>query len=69
MQCEICKNPKLGLGVAAVIFALMALAHAFRLLMNCSITINGQEIPLLVSIIAMVMAGLMSYWMWMLRKE
>jgi hypothetical protein len=48
--------------VAAVIFALVALAHAARLAWAVPITIGEQSIPLSVSWVGLILAGMLSLW-------
>lgn len=48
--------------VAAAIFALVALAHAARLLWAVPITIGGQAIPMSLSWAGLVLAGMFSLW-------
>ena len=43
--------------LAAAIFALMALAHLYRLLSPFPVTVGGTEIPQWVSIAALVVTG------------
>jgi len=63
------KNKSLGLTVSSIIFALVAIVHVVRLLTNFSVTVNGQEIPLLVNVIGLAVTGFMSYWLWTLRSS
>ena len=52
--------------IAAIIFALMALAHAYRLITHFQITVGSQSIPMAVSWIALAVTGLLAV---MLYKE
>jgi hypothetical protein len=47
--------------IAAVIFALVALLQALRIFMGWSVVIGGWSAPMLVSWIAIVVAGSLSY--------
>ena len=52
--------------IAAAIFALMALVHLYRLFTHFRIVVGSHEIPMWVSIVALVIAVLLS---WMLCRE
>ena len=52
--------------IAAAIFALMALVHLYRLFTHFRIVVGSHEIPMWVSIVALVIAALLS---WMLCRE
>ena len=49
---------------ALVIFALVAIAHLLRLLLGWSITFNGTEIPMWVSIVALVIFAGLAVGLW-----
>ena len=63
------KNKNLGLSIASIIFGLVAIVHASRLLWHFSIAFNGQELPLYFNIIGLLVAGYLSVWMWSLRSS
>jgi hypothetical protein len=48
-------------GVAAIIFALVALLHLLRLVLGWSIVIEGWTVPMWLSWIGLVVAGGLSY--------
>ena len=52
--------------IASAIFALMSLAHLYRLFTNFQIVIGSHVIPMWVSIAGIVIAGGLS---WMLCRE
>jgi len=60
------KSSVLGLRVASVVFGLMSLAQLARLLIRPLVLVAGHEIPLWPSVIAMVVLGGLSLWMWKL---
>lgn len=66
-MCFMSKNTHLGLTVSSLVFGLVAILHASRLLMHFSLTFNGQEVPLLVNVIALLLTAYLSIWMWTLR--
>ncbi len=60
------KSSVLGLRVASVVFGLMSLVQLSRLLLRFQVLIAGHEMPLWPSVIAMVVLGGLSLWMWKL---
>ena len=69
MNCPLCTNKKLGLTVAALIFAIVGLLHLLRIITHMAVSLNGNEIPFAASWIALIGASLLSYWMWSLRNQ
>jgi hypothetical protein len=55
-----------GLYVAALIFAVVALGHAVRLLTQAKVVVAAYSIPMGISWVALVVAGSLSIWMWRL---
>ena len=49
---------------AVVIFAIVALMHVLRLLLGWDVTIAGTEIPMWVSVAALVIAGGLAIGLW-----
>jgi len=60
------KSQKTGLLVASVVFMLVALAHAFRLVHPFSVMIGSQPFGRMWSLIAVVVALVLSIWLGML---
>ena len=56
----------LGLRVAGTIFGLMCLGQLLRLLTRASLLVANYSIPLWASAIAVVVAGSLSVWLWIL---
>jgi hypothetical protein len=54
---------KAPLYVAGTIFGLIALIHLYRLYSHFSIIIGTTEVPSWVNVVAAVVAGGLSYWM------
>jgi len=50
--------------LAAALFALMALAHAYRLATNCEVAIGGNVLPLWVSWIGLALTALLAVMLW-----
>lgn len=55
-----------GLRVAAVIFALVCIAHILRVVTQVDIMIAGRELPMWINMVGVVIAGTLSLWMWRL---
>jgi hypothetical protein len=55
-----------GLKVAAVIFAIFALFHVVRLLNQVQVLVGDHQIPMGLSYMALIIAALLSVWMWRL---
>ena len=56
----------IGLRVAGVIFGLMGLGQLARLLIRPEILVAGYQMPLWPSMLAVVILGVLSFWMWKL---
>ena len=60
-------NPQIiGLRVSGTVFGLMSLAQLVRLLIRPDILVAGHTIPLWPSVLAFVILGGLSFWMWKL---
>jgi len=57
-----------GLRVASAFFAIFALAHIVRLVKQAQVMFGSTEIPMSVSVIALIVAGGLSIWMWRLSS-
>jgi hypothetical protein len=57
-----------GLRVASVIFALFALGHLVRLVKQAQVTVGTYQVPMWVSVIALIIASILSIWMWRLSS-
>jgi hypothetical protein len=55
-----------GLKVAAVIFAVFALGHLIRLFNHAQVLVGDHQIPMGLSYVALIVAALLSVWMWRL---
>jgi hypothetical protein len=58
----------LGLRVAGTMFGLMALAQLLRLVMRPEVLVAGHPMPLWPSVLAFVILGGLSLWMWKLAR-
>ena len=63
------KNERIALLVAAVLFALSAIGHIWRILGNVPVTFNGDPIPLWYSVFAGIVALAMAFWMGLILKS
>ena len=50
--------------LAAILFALIALAHAYRLAKACDVEVSGYPIPMWLSAVGMVVAALLAVMLW-----
>jgi hypothetical protein len=57
-----------GLRVASVVFGLMAIAQLGRLLVRAEVLVAGYSMPLWPSVLALVILGGLSVWMWKLAR-
>jgi len=58
----------LGLRVAGIIFAIFALGHLLRLIIQAEVLVAGNQIPMWVSVVALIIAGGLSLWLWRLSS-
>ena len=62
-------SQKTGLRVASLIFGLMCLIHIYRLLFShFTVQIGSHQLPILGSVVAVIVAGGLSIWMWRLSS-
>ena len=54
---------KTALITSGVVFALLAISHAVRLLSPVEILINGKVLPLIISLVSSILLALLSIWM------
>jgi hypothetical protein len=57
-----------GLRVASVVFGLMALAQLVRLVIRPEVLVAGHPMPLWPSVLAFIILGGLSLWMWNLAR-
>jgi hypothetical protein len=57
-----------GLRVASVVFALMVIAQLVRLVIRPEVLVAGHPMPLWPSVLAFIMLGGLSLWMWTLAR-
>ncbi|HKE46156.1 MAG TPA: hypothetical protein VKB41_16595 [Steroidobacteraceae bacterium] len=58
-----------GLRVAGTIFAIVCIAHIWRLVAHAAILVAGYPIPTWPSILGAIVAGFLSVWMWRLASS
>jgi hypothetical protein len=61
-------SQKTGLRVASIVFALFALGHILRLINHAQVMVGTHHISMGVSVIALIVAALLSIWMWRLSS-
>jgi hypothetical protein len=61
-------SQRTGLRVAAVIFAIFAIGHVVRLFKHAKVMVATHQIPLEVSWVALIIAAVLSIWMWRLSS-
>lgn len=62
-------SPAQGLRVASIIFGLIGLGHLGRLLARIPVHLGNYAIPMWPSVIALIVAGALSIWMWRLSSH
>jgi hypothetical protein len=50
--------------LAAALFAIMALAHLYRLVRGCEVVVSGTMIPIWVSVVGLIVAAGMAAMLW-----
>jgi hypothetical protein len=50
--------------IAAVVFAIVAVAHLLRLIFQFPLVIGGFLVPLWINVIALIIAGLLAVMLW-----
>ncbi len=58
-----------GLRVASVIFGLMAIAQLGRIAMRPEVIVAGHSLPLWPSMVAVIVLGGLSVWLWKLTRS
>jgi hypothetical protein len=57
-----------GLRAESVVFGLMAIAQLARLLIRPEVVVAGYSMPLWPSVLALIILGGLSLWMWKLAR-
>jgi len=63
------KSQILGLRVAGTIFALVCLAHLWRIITQADVLIAGWQMPVWLNVVGVLIAGGLSLWMWRLSAR
>lgn len=62
-------NPEItGLRVTGIVFGLMALAQFTRLVIHAKLFVAADQMPLLPRMLAFIILGALSVWMWTLAR-
>jgi uncharacterized membrane protein YecN with MAPEG domain len=62
-------SQRAGLRVASVIFGVVAIAHIVRLFKHAPITFGSHTVPMSLSWVALIVAGVLCIWMWKLSAS
>jgi hypothetical protein len=62
-------SPRAGLRLASLIFGIMCLAHAWRLFAKFDIRLGTHNVPMSLSVVAVIVAGTLSIWLWKLSNK
>jgi hypothetical protein len=62
------KSQITGLRVASVVFGLMAIAQLARILIRPEVLVAGHSMPLWPSVLAFIILGGLSFWLWKLTR-
>jgi hypothetical protein len=62
-------SQRTGLRVASILFAIFAIGHLVRLIMNVQVTVGTHTIPMGVSWIALIVAAILCIWLWRLSSR
>jgi hypothetical protein len=65
---DIMNSQTTGLRVAGIVFGLMAIAQLVRLVIRPEVLVAGYSMPLWPSVVAFVILGGLSLWMWKLAR-
>jgi hypothetical protein len=57
-----------GLRVASIVFGLIAIGQLARLVMRPEVLVAGSPMPLWPSVMAFIILGALSLWMWKLTR-
>ncbi|MGZ4967346.1 MAG: hypothetical protein ACXV97_09230 [Chthoniobacterales bacterium] len=52
-----------------MIFALVTLAHGWRLIKGSEVIVGSHHLPLMLSVVAVVVGAILSIWMWKLSSR
>ncbi|HEX6376360.1 MAG TPA: hypothetical protein VFZ91_11645 [Allosphingosinicella sp.] len=50
--------------IAAIMLAILALAHLYRLIVGLAVVVNGTNVPQWISAVAAVVAGVLALMVW-----
>lgn len=62
-------SQRTGLRVASLVFAIFALGHIVRLFNHARVTFGSYDIPMGVSVVALIIAGTLCIWLWRLSSR
>jgi len=59
----------IGLRAASIVFGLIAIAQLMRLITHPAVFVAGSPMPLWPSVLAFIIMGALSLWMWTLTRR
>jgi hypothetical protein len=62
-------SPRTGLRVASLVFAIFALGHVARLINQAPVTVGAWDVPMAVSVVALIVGAALSIWLWRLSAR
>jgi hypothetical protein len=62
------KSQITGLRVASLVFGLMAIAQLARIVIRPEVLVAGHPMPLWPSVLAFIILGGLSFWLWKLTR-
>ena len=62
-------SPATGLRLASLLFAIFAIGHIIRLIGHVQVAVDAIQIPMWVSVVALIVAGFLSIWFWRLSAR
>jgi hypothetical protein len=62
-------SQKTGLRVASIIFAIFAIGHLLRLINQIPVQVGSHQVPMGVSWVALIIAGVLCIWLWRLASS
>ena len=58
-----------ALRLTGTIFALIALAHVWRLVRGIDVMVGSHHLPMWISVVGAIVTGLLGFWLWTLSSR
>jgi hypothetical protein len=62
-------SQRTGLRVASILFAIFAIGHLLRLINQIPVQVGGNQIPMGLSWVALIIAAILCIWLWRLSSK